>query len=108
MSFQSSSTTKGAFVATTMLALEVEGHGILNGHWGPEVFGDDTPLSRNQKFSQFCWSSDGIPKKCDYPKAGTMTYAFVNGAENRMDASLAKCDDGWSVPKTSARRYYIN
>ena len=96
MFIQSSSTTKSTIVAATMLALEAEGHGILNGYWGPQVWKDkdNTPLSRNQKFSQFAWGTD---KKVEYPAAGTMIYGFVNGAENRMDASLTKCDGGWSV-----------
>jgi len=98
MSIQSSSTTtKSAIVAATMLAIEAEGHGILNGYWGPKEehggWSDNTPLSRNQKFSQF----DFEGKKTEYPSQGTMVYAYVNGAENRMDGSLTKCDGGWET-----------
>jgi len=84
MSIQSSSTTtKSAIVAATMLAIEAEGHGLTNGVWGPEFLKDDTPLSRQQIY--------GDPTG--------LVHDYINGAENRMDGALTKCDGGWSVNK---------
>jgi len=84
MSIQSSSTTKSAIVAATMLAIEAEGHGLTNGYYGPKVFKDDTPLSRQQLHS-----ANGA--------TGGLGDGWINGAENRMDDSLTKCEGGWST-----------
>lgn len=83
MSIQSSSTTKSAIVAATMLALEAEGHGLTNGYWGPKALNDDTPLSRQQLHS-----SNGA--------TGGMENDWIKGAENRMDDGLTKCEGGWA------------
>lgn len=96
MSIQSSSTTtKSAIVAATMLAIEAEGHGILNGHWGAEAFNDDTPISRGMKFM----TGDA---SVAYPGShGLLEQPYINGAENRMDGGLTPCDvnggPGWKT-----------